>query len=563
MANQKISQLTEHTEYTGEEYAEVIVPPFTAGTNRKMLTRRFGVSREFNRAYTTELLFNKNMIEADLHVQEDDITFTVAESGNIVDQESIYGQRITVDGVHPIYFLGFNHLANIASGDILEAGTYQFIFWYSNGLVRGSVMLPSQETVMLSPLSIPGSFAGVPGAGDPETEIDLSWAAVANVSSYEIDYSTVGTSGPWTSLATPAAGDTSYTHTGLSPNTTYHHRIRAIGDQVSFGNSTYATDTTTTENSGDVTAPTFTFDPADAATDIAVNYPVIITASEPLIDADGTTVITDANITDYLVVKVDNGAGANIPYTATIDASKTIITITPNVVWPELDNVFIQISGVEDVNGNESATDDATFATSDYTIMNNNMLNFGSQLDSYLSGDDINFEIEFEFKDIILSGARTMTAKWESANLQVSHVWRTEEDNVDFKFYIRESATGFSARRVIWHDALNGVTEGKLEVKYFGAIDTNNGLDRCELYLDDVLLGTGLGAKSVVAENGSTAWPWAISGGTAPFIFAGPTFRQVRNLKFRNNMGATTRLDVPIIRTGEDVSGNSFDGTWT
>jgi hypothetical protein len=518
-----------------------------------------GTTREFGRTYTSTLLFDKNMIEGELHVQTDDITFEVSEIGNLVNQESIYGQRIQTDGVHPIYFSQFNHLANMASGDILEAGTYQFIFWYSNGIVRGSVMLPREETAMLTPLPVPANFAAVPGT-DPEAELDLSWDAVANADSYEIYRSTAGGAGPWGSaIATPGSGDTTYTDTGRSSNTTYHYRIRAISGGTPFANSGYAITAATTQDAGDVTDPVFTFFPVDAATDVVVNEAVQITASEP-IRGDGATEITSANIGDY--VTASGSVTGAISITGTIDITKTQIkVIAVGGAWPENEDITITISGVEDLNGNEPASDAITFTTSDFTEMQGNNLSFGTVVDSIISGTDNNFEIEFEFKDILLSGISPMTGKYVSAGLQVSHLWRTSDDTVLFKYYQRVNAISFRTREIAWADALDGVTSGKLTLKYFGALDTNNGLDRAELYLDDVLITTG---KSIVeATTDGVNWPWDISGGTAPFKFFGNTFRKVRNFQLRTAMGATTVIDVPIIRTGLDVSGNNFHGIWT
>lgn len=515
-------------------------------------------SREFNRAFSPEILFNKNMIEGVLHTQVADITFTVAEAGNLVDQESIFGQRVVLDGINPVFFDGFSHVANIDSGDILDAGTYQFIFWYSNGIARASIMLPSEEVVNLNPLNTPTNFDSVPGAGDPETEIDLTWDAIANASSLELQYSLAGGAGPWLP-STPislAAGATSYTHTGLTPNTLYHHRLRAVGDGVSFANSQYAVTATTTQDVGDITAPTFTSSPADGAVDQVVNQVVVITADEALIDADGVTEITDANILDYLTA-VNSSAGAQT-ITATIDATKKIITITPNVVWDELDDITITLSGVADVNGNASSPFAITITTSDYTYMIGNRLTLGNQIDSVIMGADKNWEIEAEYGELLLlSGARGLFQKYDSATNAVVFVIYADSNNVHFAYYRAVGAT-YNKIEVIWPDGLLGFTAGKLTFKYFGAIDTNGGLDRVEFYIDDVLITAG---KAIFATNGT--FPFDFRDTASPDVrLSGPIARQVKNFIVRTNMGATTVVNIPIVRTGIDISGNSFDGTW-
>lgn len=553
--DKKISQLNPAAAFTGAEKFELVQGGLNlAGTPEQMKTYIGGITREFDRTFSAELLFDKNEIAYEEHELTGDLEYTVASSGHLVNEFASATQIVETDGTRTVTFTGFNFvLGDIQSGSVPDAGTYLVLFLYYNGIATVNWTVPSLEVANLTPLSAPGSFAAVPGAGNPETEVDLSWTDVANESSYEIQYSTTGGGGPWIALTNPAAGATSYTHTGLSSGSTYHYRIRAVGDQVAFSNSAYSVAATTTETPGDVTAPTFVFSPADAETDVPMNGVVTITASEPLRDADGVTEITSANVTDYLVVKEDDGLGTDIPYTATIDITKTIITITPNVIWPALGDVFIQISGVEDINGNESATDDATFTANDYTLMNGNYLNLGTQFDSVLVGEDKDFELEYEFKDALFSGDRSIFQK-SGATSNLSFLFISSGDDVVFKWF---AAGGTGRREIHWAGALTGVTTGKIRVEYFGAIDTNNGLDRADLYLDDVLVGS----KSLVT-SGAATWPFAIQAGTAPLYVAGPTFREVRNAFIRSNSGATVEGQYPVIRTGLDTSGNARHGTW-
>lgn len=513
-------------------------------------------SSEFGRTWSAEILFDKKEIEYEEHELAGDLTYSVAITGHLTNQFCAAVQRVITDGTRTVDFSGFDFvLGDIQSGSVPDAGTYLVLFLHWNGVNIVNWTEPSLEIANLTPLAAPANFEAV---ADGEDEIDLSWDNVTNNAGYQIDYSADGISG-WTTLITLAADVVSYSNTGLSASTQRFYRIRALGDMIVFSNSGYSTANATTEDGGDVTAPTFIFEiigvpgtvTADAATDIPLNAQVRITASEALIDDDGTTVITDANVDDYLVVKVDNGAGANIPYTATIDASKTVITITPNVVWPTTDNVFIQIDGVEDVNGNESTADDATFTTNDYTIMNVNFLNLGTQFDSFITAANADFELEYEFKDAVFLGSRGLWQK-DNGSTQRSFIWATDDDDV--KFHI---INGTSVRTLVWTGALTGVTSGKITLKYFGAVDTNNGLDRATLFLDDVLVGS----KSLIA-SGPLSWPFDMATSTAPLYISGPTFREVKNAFIRNNTGGTVQGQYPIIRTGEDTSGNNRDGTW-
>lgn len=513
-----------------------------------------GVTRELDRTFSEELLFDKNEIEGIIHVQTDAIIFSIAELGNLANQWSVYGQRIQTDGINPINFVGFNHIANFTNGDILDAGTYQFIMWYSNGIARVSLMLPSQEAANLDQLSSPGSFAAV---ADGDDEIDLSWAAVANASNFEIQYSLTGGSGPWSALTNPASGATTYSHTGLSAGTTYHYRIRAVGDQITFANSAWSIATATTTSTGDVMAPTFVFSPADTATDIPVNGVMTITASEALIDDDGVTEITNANVANYLVVKVNNGAGADIPFIAAINAAKTIITVTPNVVWPSEGNVFIQIDGVEDVNGNESVADSATFTTNDYTLAVNNYLDFSDILNPLFSANDTKFKLYFTAEDLIITDTAKLIFRKYVSPTPTSFILQQVGTDLEFKFHSSVgSGTEIRIRTIFWDDCLTA-GEHTYRVEYDGTIDTNNGLDRLSLYIDGVLQGD----KSVVSSLGSTDWPFAIRSSTAP-LRIGPVGALVKDLRITSGDTDVEELNVPVMRTGLDTSGNGRNGTW-
>lgn len=518
-------------------------------------------TREFNRTWSSELLFDKNEIEYAEHTLTGDLEYTVAGSGHISNQFSSVVQRVVTDGTRTVTFTGYNFvLGDIQSGSIPEAGTYLVLFLYWNGVATVNWTKPSLEVANLTPLSIPANFAAVPGT-DPETEADISWDAVANVSSYEIYRSSTGGAGPWgTAIATPAAGATTYTDTGRSPGTTYHYRIRAIGDQVAFSSSGYAVTAMTTEDAGDVTAPTFTFYPADSATDVPVNGIMTITSSAPLRDQDGTTEITNANVLDYITAVNSSAAAQNI--TGTIDVTKTIITIRPNVVWTELDDITITIDGVESsVNSVHAVSDSATFTTNDYTSMNGNFLSLGQQIDSIVTGNDINWDIEWEIKDLIITtGIKGLFQK--NQDDQRSFLAWLEEYDVHFRFFDTSAPGGAlvdASREYIWPDAMVGFTDGKLGFTYRGAVDTNNGLDRVSFFIDDVEITAG---KNMIAVNGGLTWPFAISTNAAAFYLSGPTFRQAKNLLISNNFGATVQVNIPIIRTGIDISGNDYHGTW-
>lgn len=514
------------------------------------------VSREFNRAWSAELLFDKNEIHYAEHELNDDVVFSVAASGNLSDQFCSIVQEITTDGTFSISFEGFKYVTgNLQSGDVPEAGTYPVAFIYFNGVAWAVWSAPSSQTSNLIPLSTPANFVMVVGT-DPETEIDATWDVVANATSITIELST-SASGPWILPITLSGSATSYTRTGLSPNTAYYQRVRAIGDLITFANSQYATTNATTESSGDVTAPNPAFTPANAATDIPVNRSVVIDFDEAIRNTDGSE-ITDANVAALITAKEDTSGGSDIPFTATINAGKNQITVTPDVVWGDIQVVYIAVNNFEDVNGNEETTPQSiTFTTNDYAeLVPPHGLSLGNLLDSYIFGADKNFEIEGVFKGIVFTSATVgIIFQSDPVDNQRAFVASSRGDDARFAYLKRISSSSYDIVEITWADAFLGFTSGKVTFKYFGAIDTTTGKDRAQLFIDDVEITAG----KTHTQNG---FPFDITGSTAPFLIRGATYREGKNFKFRNNMGATTIVDIPNLRTGIDVSGNGLHGTW-
>lgn len=70
------------------------------------------------------------------------------------------------------------------------------------------------------------------------SQIDLSWADVANESQYELQSSTDNAT--FATIATLAANTISYSDTGLASGTTYYYRLRAIGDGTTYSNSDFS-----------------------------------------------------------------------------------------------------------------------------------------------------------------------------------------------------------------------------------------------------------------------------------------------------------------------------------
>jgi len=117
-----------------------------------------------------------------------------------------------------------------------------------------------------------------------------------------------------------------------------------------------------TDAISDVYPPAPTFNPANATADVAVSVTPTITFDEPVRKTDGTQLV-DADLSSLITFKKTNASGDNVAFTATIDATKKVITVTPSASLLNSQAYYLAVSPVEDVLGNESTTSSATFTT--------------------------------------------------------------------------------------------------------------------------------------------------------------------------------------------------------
>ncbi|MFZ4521289.1 MAG: alpha/beta hydrolase fold domain-containing protein [Bacteroidales bacterium] len=121
--------------------------------------------------------------------------------------------------------------------------------------------------------------------------------------------------------------------------------------------------TGTPETSG----PAATFLPADGSTGVLVNVNPTITFNEPVQMINGATV-TNADLPTLVSFKTTNASGSNVPFNATINDAKTIITVVPSASLAYTQLYYLSVGPVEDGLGNESGTQSATFTTMANTI---------------------------------------------------------------------------------------------------------------------------------------------------------------------------------------------------
>jgi predicted extracellular nuclease len=162
----------------------------------------------------------------------------------------------------------------------------------------------------------------------------------------------------------------------------------------------------------DSQAPQATFDPADGATNVAVDANITITFDEPIRNIDNSE-ITDANVASLLTLKETDASGADVAFTATIDAGKQVITITPNSNFANNQTYYVAIAPVEDASDNATSPLSSTFTTIDATAPTIAL--------TYPNGGET-----FHAGDVV-------TITWTSANM--------DAENIKIEVYARDGQT--------------------------------------------------------------------------------------------------------------------------
>jgi heat shock protein HslJ len=113
----------------------------------------------------------------------------------------------------------------------------------------------------------------------------------------------------------------------------------------------------------DTTGPTVTFNPANGATDVAINVNITITSNEAVRNTDNSE-LTNSNVDSLITLKLTNASGDNVSFDATIDGDKKVITIDPTSNLPNSQAVYVSIgSTVEDSSDSPITAANATFTT--------------------------------------------------------------------------------------------------------------------------------------------------------------------------------------------------------
>jgi uncharacterized repeat protein (TIGR01451 family) len=157
------------------------------------------------------------------------------------------------------------------------AGT---IYQYRVGAVQGQSVpnfgsVAAAQTQLFAPTQVTVAVAG--------TTAIVSWDAVANASTYEVDRSLDGVTG-WQSVGTISSSTLTLTDTGLMPGTTYHYHVSAKDSAGDLATSTPVSITTALPVVSDVAA-------TGIGTDVKIAWSGVSGATSYLIErsADGST----------------------------------------------------------------------------------------------------------------------------------------------------------------------------------------------------------------------------------------------------------------------------------
>lgn len=115
-------------------------------------------------------------------------------------------------------------------------------------------------------------------------------------------------------------------------------------------------------------APTFTSVPTNGATGVNQTVNIVLTFSEPMRGIPGDEILDDLNIDGRITLKIGNSGGADIPFDATIDGTKTIVTINPTSNLPSLTVIYVNIINVEAISDDDDLVPAPfTFTVGDFT----------------------------------------------------------------------------------------------------------------------------------------------------------------------------------------------------
>ena len=113
--------------------------------------------------------------------------------------------------------------------------------------------------------------------------------------------------------------------------------------------------------------------PANGSNNVSVSAPMVITFHQPVRLKNGSP-LTNSNVASVLTLKEDNATGTDAGFTATVNAAKTVITVTPSPDLKYNQQYYLKIDTLENNSGINTLAQSSTFSTELSTVGTNNPL---------------------------------------------------------------------------------------------------------------------------------------------------------------------------------------------
>jgi len=194
--------------------------------------------------------------------------------------------------------------------------------------------------------------------------------AIPNASQVKNGFDGDGAAALITNSGTPGTmtADTDFGETldisSFTSETTYYIYLVATSSAGSLDSEVIQIPFTTLERN----PPIASFNPVDGTNNVSILTNVVITFDEPVRMLDGT-IIDNSNVAS-LITFLLNPANP-VAFTATIDATKSIITISPDEPLNDNSGYDVTIAAVEDYYGNQQlSSSTSSFSTDSYVTWN-------------------------------------------------------------------------------------------------------------------------------------------------------------------------------------------------